>query len=141
MADVIDQLSLLGCPHATAVRPLNSLTIPRRKPNLRCGMPGIQVGGKVCGRASGCVVRPEVNYADIPVGGGILGKVSRCAHPDGASRATVGVWLPTLRSCDVEGRKFFWPAFIVNFSPATIATSARRPALARFAGARATLHK
>jgi hypothetical protein len=74
-----------------------------------------QIYGKVwVDEASGYVVRLEAELRrDIPIGGGIVGKVykgSRIEIQQAEPAPGAGVWLPTFSSYDVEGRKFIFPA-------------------------------
>jgi hypothetical protein len=74
-----------------------------------------QIWGKVwVDEASGYVVRLEAELRrDIPIGGGIVGKVYKGARVEieqAEPAPGAGVWLPTFRSYDIEGRKFLFPA-------------------------------
>ena len=86
---------------------------PGFKASLRFSGVYKQIWGKVwVDEASGYVVRLEAELRrDVPIGGGIVGKVYRGSHIE-LEQAEVdpGVWLPTLSSYDIEGRKFLFPA-------------------------------
>ena len=74
-----------------------------------------QVYGKVwVDESSGYVVRLEAELRrDIPIGGGIVGKVYKGARVELDQAEPVpgaGVWLPTQSVFNIEGRKFLFPA-------------------------------
>ena len=88
---------------------------PGFKSDLRFSSVYKQIWGKVwVDEASGYVVRLEAELRrDIPIGGGIIGKVykgSRVELEQAEPYPGAGVWLPTFSSYDVEGRKFVFPA-------------------------------
>jgi len=86
---------------------------PEFKSSLRYAWAYKDVAGKVwVDEASGCVVRLEAQLLhDIPVGGGIVGKVYSGARMElEQAEEAPGIWLPTFSSYDVEGRKFLFPA-------------------------------
>jgi len=88
---------------------------PQFKPRLRFSNVYRQVYGKVwIDEASGYVVRLEADLRkDIPIGGGIVGKIYKGARVEieqAEAYPGAGVWLPTLSSYDIKGRKFLFPA-------------------------------
>ena len=86
---------------------------PAFESSLRYAWAYKQVAGKVwVDEASGYVVRLEAELRhDIPVGGGIVGKVYSGARMElEQAEETPGVWMPTFSSYDVEGRKFLFAA-------------------------------
>ena len=86
---------------------------PEFKSSLRYAWAYRQVAGKVwVDETSGYVVRLEAELRhDIPVGGGIVGKVYSGARMDlEQAEEAPGIWLPTFTSYDVEGRKFVFAA-------------------------------
>jgi hypothetical protein len=73
-----------------------------------------QIWGKVwMDEASGSVVRLEAELRrDVPIGGGIVGKVYKGASvqlEQAEPTPGAGVWLPTVSSYDIEARKFLFP--------------------------------
>jgi hypothetical protein len=86
---------------------------PEFKSSLRYAWAYKQVAGKIwVDEASGYVVRLEAELRhDIPVGGGIVGKVYSGSRMElEQAEQAPGVWLPTFSAYDVEGRKFVFPA-------------------------------
>jgi hypothetical protein len=88
---------------------------PEFNSNLRFSGVYKQIWGKVwVDEASGYVVRLEAELRrDIPIGGGIIGKVYKGARVEieqAEAAPGAGVWLPTTTSYDIEGRKFIFPA-------------------------------
>jgi len=86
---------------------------PGFKPSMRFAGVYKQICGKVwVDESSGYVVRLEAELRrDIPIGGGIVGKVYRGSRIEiEQAEAAPGVWLPTFNSYDIEGRKFIFPA-------------------------------
>ncbi|HEY4581155.1 MAG TPA: hypothetical protein VIG89_08980 [Candidatus Acidoferrales bacterium] len=86
---------------------------PGFKPSMRFAGVYKQIWGKVwVDESSGYVVRLEAELRrDIPIGGGIVGKVYRGSRIEiEQAEAAPGVWLPTFNSYDIEGRKFIFPA-------------------------------
>jgi hypothetical protein len=87
---------------------------PAFKSKLRFSGVYKQIWGKVwVDEASGYVVRLEAELRrDIPIGGGIVGKVYKGARVEleqAEAAPGAGVWLPTFTSYDVEFRKFVFP--------------------------------
>jgi hypothetical protein len=94
---------------------LNYEPNPSFKSSLRLAGLYWQVYGKVwVDEASGYVVRLEAELRqDIPVGGGIVGKIYKGARVEldqAEPNPGAGVWLPTQSVFDIEGRKFVFPA-------------------------------
>jgi hypothetical protein len=74
-----------------------------------------QIWGKVwMDETSGSVVRLDAELRrDVPIGGGIVGKVYKGARVEleqGEPAPGAGVWLPTVSSYDIDARKFLFPA-------------------------------
>jgi len=74
-----------------------------------------QIWGKVwMDETSGSVVRLEAELRrDVPIGGGIIGKVYKGARVEleqAEPAPGAGVWLPTVSSYDIDARKFLFPA-------------------------------
>lgn len=86
---------------------------PGFKPSMRFAGVYKQIWGKVwVDESSGYVVRLEAELRrDIPIGGGIVGKVYRGSRIEiEQAEAAPGVWLPIFNAYDIEGRKFIFPA-------------------------------
>jgi hypothetical protein len=88
---------------------------PAFKSSLRFSGLYKQVYGRVwVDEASGYVVRLEAELRrDIPIGGGIVGKVYKGARIEleqAEPYPGAGVWLPSTSFYDIEGRKFVFPA-------------------------------
>lgn len=88
---------------------------PEFKSKLRFSGVYKQIWGQVLvDEASGYVVRLEAELRrDIPIGGGIVGKVYKGARIEleqAEPYPGAGVWLPTTSFYDIEGRKFIFPA-------------------------------
>jgi hypothetical protein len=85
---------------------------PGFKSKLRFSGVYKQIYGKVwVDEASGYVVRLEAELRrDIPIGGGIIGKIYKGSHVElEQAEAAADIWLPTYRSYDIEYRKFVFP--------------------------------
>jgi hypothetical protein len=86
---------------------------PGFKSSLRYAGVYRRIWGKVwVDESSGAVVRLEAQLRqDVPIGGGIIGKVYQGSHMElEQAEEAPGIWLPTFTSYDIEGRKFVFPA-------------------------------
>ncbi len=97
-------------------RPTIELTFepaPEFKSSLRFAAVYRQIWGRVwIDEATGGVARIEAQLRhDVPIVAGIAGKVYAGSRAElEQAEVAPGIWLPTLSSFDVEGRKFLFPA-------------------------------